>query len=169
MTFTDAATVTCVFATVIQGLLQVGRLGRGMSVLIHSACGGVGLAAIQVARMVGAEIFVTVGAQEKVDFLVQEFGLPRNRIFNSRNESFYDDVMRETDGRGVDVVLNSLFGNLLEKSWKCVAHFGTMVEIGKRDALGFAKLDMNPFLENRTYYCLDIQEVAHHKPERFGQ
>ena len=169
MGFTEAATVPCVFATVMQGLLHVGRLGRGMSVLIHSACGGVGLAAIQVARMVGAEIFVTVGAQKKVDFLMKEFGLPRNRIFNSRNESFYDDVMRETDGQGVDVVLNSLFGNLLEKSWKCVAHFGTMVEIGKRDALGFAKLDMNPFLENRTYYCLDIREVAHHRPERFGQ
>ncbi len=69
------------------------------TILIHSACGGVGLAAIQLAQMVGAEIYATVGSDEKVDYLVKTFHLPRNRIFNSRNASFVDGLMGETQGK----------------------------------------------------------------------
>jgi len=67
---------------------------------------------------------------------MRTFDIPRNHIFNSRNSSFLPDVMRETNGTGVDVVLNSLSGDLLHASWKCVAEFGKMVEIGKRDFIG---------------------------------
>ena len=124
--------------------------------LIHSACGGVGLAAVQLALMLEAEIFVTVGTEEKIRYIMDTFHIPRNRIFNSRDDSFLSGVLRETQGEGVDIVLNSLSGELLHASWKCVAPFGKMIEIGKRDLMGFGKLDLNPFLANRSYCCVDL-------------
>lgn len=124
--------------------------------MIHSACGGVGLAAIQVAQMLEAELYVTVGNEEKVKYLMDNYNIPRNRIFNSRDKSFVDGVMRETGGRGMDFILNSLSGELLHATWSCVAEFGTLLEIGKRDLIGSSKLDMKPFLANRNYCCVDI-------------
>ena len=81
--------------------------------LIHSACGGIGIAAINVCRMVGAKIYATVGTQEKVDYLANTFNIPRERIFGSRDSGFLPGLMRETGGKGVDVALNSLSGDLL--------------------------------------------------------
>lgn len=129
------------------------------TVLIHSACGGVGLAALGVAQMLGAQIYVTVGSEEKVQHMMTTFGIPRHRIFHSRDASFVQGILRETGGQGVDVILNSLSGQLLHDTWRCVADFGTMVEIGKRDLIGDGKLDMRPFLANRTYSCVDIDQL----------
>jgi NADPH:quinone reductase-like Zn-dependent oxidoreductase len=111
----------------------------------------VGISAIQLAKMVGAEIYATVGNEEKVKFLMETFGLPRNRIFHSRDTSFEADILRETNGEGVDLALNSLAGELLHATWRCVAEFGKMIEIGKRDLIGAARLDMDMFLGARTY------------------
>ncbi|KAJ5675621.1 polyketide synthase [Penicillium macrosclerotiorum] len=163
--FEDAATMPCVFATSIYSIFNIGNLQKGQSILIHSACGGVGLATIQLAQMIGAEIYATVGNDEKVKYLMDTFGLPRNRIFNSRNASFADDVMRETNGEGVDLALNSLSGELLHATWKCIAVFGKMVEIGKRDLIGSGKLDMSTFEDNRSYCCVDLDQICFRKPK----
>jgi NADPH:quinone reductase-like Zn-dependent oxidoreductase len=114
--------------------------------------------------MVGAEIYTTVGNEEKVKHLMETFGLPRNRIFNSRDTSFVGDIMRETNGEGVDLALNSLSGELLHATWKCVAAFGKMVEIGKRDLMGSGKLDMSTFLANRSYCCVDLDQICFTRP-----
>ncbi|KAF5490577.1 Highly reducing polyketide synthase FUM1 [Colletotrichum fructicola] len=169
LSFQDAAGVPVVFATVIHGLINIGHLQKDQSVLIHAGCGGVGLSAIQICRMIGAEIFVTVGSPDKVDYLMKTYDIPRNRIFHSRDESFLDGVMRETGGRGVDLVLNSLTGPLLHASWKCVAEFGMMVEIGKRDLLGYGKLDLNPFIGSRQYVGFDGVQFARKRPRYFRQ
>lgn len=110
--------------------------------------------------MVGADIFATVGTDEKVKFLMENFGLPRNRIFNSRDISFVNDIMRETNGGGVDLALNSLSGELLHATWTCIAEFGKMIEISKRDLMGSGKLDMGPFLANRSYCCVDLDQIC---------
>lgn len=81
--------------------------------LIHSACGGVGLAATYVAQMLGAEVYATVSSDAKVAHLMDNFHVPGNRIFQSRDKSFVSDIMRETNNRGIDVILNSLSGELL--------------------------------------------------------
>ncbi|KAL0942745.1 polyketide synthase [Colletotrichum truncatum] len=156
----DAATMPCVYATAMYALFNAGRLQRGQSVLIHSACGGVGIAAIQLARMIGADIYVTVGNEEKVKYLTETFNVPHDRIFNSRDSSFVEGIAGATQGKGIDVVLNSLSGDLLHATWRCVAEFGTMVEIGKRDLLGFGKLDMDVFLANRSYCCVDLDQIC---------
>ncbi|KAI0193448.1 fatty acid synthase S-acetyltransferase [Astrocystis sublimbata] len=159
LSFEEAATMLVPFVTAIHSLQSVGGLTNNQSVLIHSACGGVGLAAVQVAQMLGAEVFVTVGNDEKVQFLMEKFHIPRERILHSRDSSFAEDLMRNTQGEGVDVVLNSLSGELLHATWSCVAEFGKMVEIGKRDLIEGGKLDMQPFLANRTYSCVDIDQL----------
>ncbi|KAF2462908.1 uncharacterized protein BDR25DRAFT_298851 [Lindgomyces ingoldianus] len=169
ISFVEGACIPLVFVTAIYGLRDIGRLSKGQSVLIHSGAGGVGLAAMQVARMLGIEIFTTAGSERKARYLMDTFGIPRNRIFNSRDSSFVEDVLRETGGRGVDVVLNSLAGELLHASWKCVAKWGTMVEIGKRDLLGNGRLDMGPFLANRNYCCFDIVMMIQERPELLSQ
>ncbi len=156
LSFIDAATMFTVYATVQQSLITVGQLKKGQSLLIHSACGGVGLAAIQVAQMIGAEIYATVGSEEKAQYLVKNCNIPRNRIFNSRDNSFVEGVYRETNGKGVDQVLNSLSGELLHETWKCVAPYGKLIEIGKRELIGHGRLDMEPFVANRSYCCVDI-------------
>ncbi|KAH0435679.1 polyketide synthase [Colletotrichum camelliae] len=153
LSFEDAATMPAVFATAVCSLFNIGGLRKGQSVLIHSAAGGVGLAAMQLATMAGAEIYATVGNEDKAMYLVDAFGLPRNRVFNSRDASFVDGLMKETNGRGVDLALNSLSGELLHATWRCVAEFGKLVEIGKRDFLGGGKLDMDVFLGSRSYCC----------------
>lgn len=112
---------------------------------------GVGICAINVAKWIGARIYATVGTEEKAAFLTNEFGIPRSNIFNSRDGSFLDDVMKATEGVGVDLVLNSLSGELLHTSWKCVAPHGAMIEIGKRDMVGRGQLALDPFEDNRTF------------------
>ena len=114
--------------------------------------------------MVGAEIYTTVGSDDKVAYLTNTFGLPRNRIFYSRDASFEDALMRETDGKGVDLVLNSLSGELLHATWRCVGEFGKMVDIGKRDFLGAATLDMSSFLTSRSYCSIHIDQLMVKRP-----
>ncbi|KAJ0124602.1 polyketide synthase [Diaporthe amygdali] len=165
--FEEAVTMPAVFTTTVAALFNIGRLEKGQTVLIHSACGGVGLAAIQLARMVGAEIYATVGSDEKIKYLTDKVGLPRNRIFSSRDTSFVEGLMRETNGKGVDLALNSLSGELLHATWHSVAEFGRMVEIGKRDILGAGKLDMDVFLTNRGYTCFCLDHLAQNRPSAF--
>ena len=164
MSFEDAASMPGSYVTVIQSLIHICQLEQNQTVLIHSACGGVGHAAIQICKMIGAEIFATVGSEQKVQYLIKTFNIPRNHIFHSRDESF-----RETNGCGVDVVLNSLSGELLHASWKCVAEFGKMIELGKRDLAGFGKLDLEVFLPNRSFCCVDIGHATREKPVYVGR
>jgi NADPH:quinone reductase-like Zn-dependent oxidoreductase len=96
--------------------------------------------------------------------LVDTFGIPNERIFDSRSAAFAAHILRETNGRGVDVALNSLSGELLHLTWRCIAKWGTMVEIGKRDVMGSAKLDMKPFTDNRKYCCIDMDQMTKEKP-----
>lgn len=100
-----------------------------------------------------------------MDYLEKTLGLPREHIFHSRDASFYNDLMATTNGRGVDIVLNSLSGELLHVSWKCVAKFGKMFEIGKRDFVGRGQLSMDVFESNRSFYGIDISEMAFERPE----
>ncbi|KAI1778816.1 hypothetical protein F4818DRAFT_455103 [Hypoxylon cercidicola] len=165
ISFEDGASMPVVFQTAIYSLVNVGRLEKGQSVLIHSGCGGVGLACIQIARMLGAEIYTTVGNGKKADFLVKTLGVPRNRIFNSRATTFADDILRETAGKGVDLAVNSLSGDLLHATWHCIAKWGTMVEIGKIDLLGSARLDMSMFLGSRNYCCFDLRQMTEERPQ----
>ncbi|PYI20162.1 hypothetical protein BO99DRAFT_442447 [Aspergillus violaceofuscus CBS 115571] len=156
LSFADAATMPAVYVTVLIALVDKARLERGQSILIHAAAGGIGIAAINVARWLGLEIYCTVGSELKAAFLVQEHGILRDRIFHSRDDGFRDNLMVATYGVGVDCALNSFSGELLHASSECVAACGCMVEIGKRDMLGRGQLALNRFEDNCAYIGFDL-------------
>ncbi|PQE19486.1 Lovastatin diketide synthase protein [Rutstroemia sp. NJR-2017a WRK4] len=159
MSYEDAATIPLVYLTAIYSLYHLGNLREGQSVLIHSAAGGVGIAAIQLAQYKKADIFVTVGTDDKREFLAKKFGIPENRMFNSRNGKFAEQIRKETNGRGVDIILNSLTGELLDESWRLTADGGIMVEIGKRDIVDRNTLAMEPFDRNCSFRAVDLSYV----------
>jgi len=165
ISFTNAAAFTLVTTTAYYALIDIARLQKGETVLIHAAAGGVGQMAVQLAQMLGAEVIATCGSQAKRDLLKSTYGLKDDHILSSRNISFAKDVMTLTNGKGVDVVLNSLAGELLHATWRCVARFGRFVEIGKRDIHENAKIDMDPFRKNILFASADLITIwEHNKP-----
>ena len=156
ISFADAAAFPCILTTAYFSLIDTARLRPGETILIHSAAGGVGQMAVQVAQMIGAHVIVTVGSQGKRDLMKSKFGLTDDQIFNSRDTSFVQDILRFTNGRGVDVALNSLAGELLHATWSVIAAFGRFIEIGKRDIHENAKIDMDPFRKNVLFASVDL-------------
>jgi NADPH:quinone reductase-like Zn-dependent oxidoreductase len=160
VSFQEAATMSIVFFTAIYSLMELAQVKKGQSVLIHSAAGGVGLASVQVCKHLGAEIFATAGNDEKRRFLAENYGIPPERIFSSRSSGFGDGIRALTGGRGVDVVLNFLTGDLLDESWRLLADNGTLLEIGKRDIMDRNTLCMEPFNRNCSYRGIDISRPS---------
>ena len=156
MSFGVAAAMPLILTTAHYALMDVARLRHGETVLIHSAAGGVGQMAIQIAHMVGAKVIATVGSQTKRGLLKTKFHLTDDQIFSSRDDSFVGGVMKVTHGKGVDVALNSLAGTLLHATWGCVAPFGRFIEIGKRDIHENSKIQMDPFRVNVTFASVDL-------------
>lgn len=151
-----AATVPTVFFTVWYALKHLARLQPGESLLIHGAAGGVGIAAIQIARHLGAHIFATAGSEEKRDFL-RLLGV--EHVFDSRSLSFADDVRAATGGQGVDAVLNSLAGESMRRSAGLLRPFGRFLELGKRDFVENTALGLRPFKENISYFAIDVDQL----------
>ncbi|KAI1416669.1 putative polyketide synthase [Hypoxylon sp. FL1857] len=158
--FQSACTILLSFTTALYAIKHMTRLRPGESILIHSASGGVGQAAIQLAKQVGATIFATAGNQEKRDWLSRTFDIPGTHIFSSRDSSFLPAILDATDQRGVDVVINSLSGELLHVSLKAVAPLGRFVEIGKKDIFDSGRLDMTSIGRSGSFMVLDILELV---------
>ncbi|KAJ8119174.1 hypothetical protein ONZ43_g3832 [Nemania bipapillata] len=157
--FTAMASLPVAYTTALYALEDCAHLKAGETVLIHAGAGAVGIAAITLAQHIGAIVYTTVSSQQKRDFLVNELNIPESHIFQSRDTSFVADIAKATKGRGVDVVLNSLPGDLMHESWGCVANFGRFVEIGKRELLDAGKLDMRVFLRNATFRAFDLSDL----------
>ncbi|CZR67900.1 probable 6-methylsalicylic acid synthase [Phialocephala subalpina] len=156
MSYKEAATIPSVYLCSLYALYHLANLQEGQSVLIHSATGGVGIACIELAQYKKAEIYVTVGTEEKRQFLESKYGIQRSHMFSSRNTKFAAEILRETGGRGVDAIVNSLIGELLDASWRIIADGGTMVEIGKRDIVDRNSLAMEPFDRNCSFRAVDF-------------
>lgn len=160
MPFEEAAAIPIVHTTAYHSLINLARLRKGQSILIHAAAGGVGQAAVQLAKYLGLVIYATVGSEDKRRLLCERFGLQEAHILHSRDTSFVKGIARLTGGRGVDCVLNSLSGELLRASWGCLAPFGTFVEIGLRDITNNTRLDMRPFEHNTTFTSCNMANLA---------
>lgn len=169
MTFHEAASIPAQFGTAWQVVHEIARIKKGETILIHSAAGGTGQAAIQIAQLLGAEVFATVGSNEKKHLLMEEYGIAEDHIFYSRDTSFAQGIRRMTRGRGVDVVMNSLSGEGLLASWKCIAPYGRFVEIGKQDILSDRALPMLPFLKSASFTAFDGVSFMSERPERLRE
>lgn len=164
LSFAEAAALPITFVTTHYALQEFARLQKGETVLIHSASGGTGQSAIQIAKYVGAEVYATVGSDIKKKLIQDLYEIPEDHIFCSRNTTFAEEIMRMTQGRGVDVVLNSLSDDGLVASWECIASFGRFVEIGKKDIHSHAKLPMFPFAKNVSFGAVDIAAMSRERP-----
>jgi NADPH:quinone reductase-like Zn-dependent oxidoreductase len=156
--FTVVPTLLTVYSTALFALRDRAGLRKGESILIHAGAGAFGLAGISMAQHIGATVYTTVGSPAKREYLIKEMGVPASNIFNSRDASFVEGIKKATNGRGVDVIVNSLVGDLLHATWACIAHFGRFVEIGKKDLIDAGKLDMHVFLKNTTFTAFDLSE-----------
>ncbi|KAL9069654.1 MAG: hypothetical protein Q9157_006082 [Trypethelium eluteriae] len=164
-----AATLMSAHCTAYYALVDAGNLQAGESILIHAGAGSLGQAAISIANMIGATVYATVSTSEKADLLFNEYDVPRSHIFNSRKAAFKDELLAATNGKGVDVVLNSLAGDLLRYSWECVAPFGRFLEVGKKDILANSRIGMSQLLKNVTLRAVDLAQIYYEKPEIFGR
>lgn len=148
-----AATIASAYLTAHYALNVIGRMQSGETVLVHSATGGVGLAAIALARRAGARVIATAGTLEKRAHL-HAIGI--ENVFDSRNLRFTDDVMTATGGRGVDIVVNALGGPFIGKGLDCLAAYGRFIELGKRDIYEDAALGLRAMRANISFHVVDL-------------
>ena len=161
MSHQQAATLPVTFLTAYYALSKLAHLERGQRVLIHAAAGGVGLAAIQIAQHVGAEVFATAGSNEKREYLRQR-GV--QHVYSTRTLEFADKIMEVTHREGVDVVLNSLPGDAIAKSLSILRAYGRFLEIGKIDIYQNRMLGLLPFQDNLSYFAIDLDRMLRQRP-----
>ncbi|MFB7090391.1 SDR family NAD(P)-dependent oxidoreductase [Streptomyces sp. NPDC056296] len=166
MSAQDAAALPCAYLTAWYALRHLARLRRGEKVLIHSASGGTGLAALNLARACGAEVWATAGSEAKRAYL-RELGVAH--VMDSRTLDFADQVRDLTEGRGVDVVLNSLTGPAQSAGLGLLAHRGRFVELGKRDIYANTRLGLLPFRRNVTFAGVDVLMMMQQDPELLAE
>ncbi|XP_065217079.1 fatty acid synthase-like [Planococcus citri] len=157
MSLEEAATIPVIYATVVIAFFFKMNLQKGCSVLIHSGSGGIGQAAINICLHYKCEIFTTVGTPEKVQFIRKTFPqIPESHIGNSRDTSFEQLIIQQTNGRGVDVILNSLAEEKMQASVRCLAYDGHFLEIGKYDMLERHDLSLGHFVNNISFHSIQL-------------
>jgi myxalamid-type polyketide synthase MxaB len=162
ISFEDAATIPITFLTAHYALQHLARVQPGERVLIHAGAGGVGLAALQVCKLAGAEVFATAGSPEKRAFL-KSLGVPH--VLDSRTLAFADEILEVTGGEGVDIVLNSLPGEAIPKSLRLLRAYGRFLEIGKTDIYQNRMLGLAPFQNNLSYFAIDLDRMLRQRPQ----
>ncbi|MFC9970572.1 SDR family NAD(P)-dependent oxidoreductase [Spirillospora sp. NPDC127200] len=155
--FAEAATMPVAFLTIRYALGDLARLSAGETVLVHGAAGGVGLAAVQYAHRCGATVIATAGSEIKREYL-RALGV--RHVLDSRSLDFAPRTLELTGGRGVDVVLNSLAGQAIDRSLDLLAPGGRFLELGKRDIYGNKPLLLRPFRNNIAFFGIDLTALV---------
>ncbi len=164
MTLAQAATIPVAFLTAHYAFSRLASLQAGQTVLIHSAAGGLGQAAVQLAHAAGATVLATAGSPAKRAYL-QAQGIAH--AFDSRAAHFAEEVLHVTEGRGVDVVLNSLSGDRIAASFRALATGGAFLEVGK---LGIWTPDQaRAARPDARYWAFDLGEVASQNPSLIAE
>lgn len=161
LAFEEAAVLPLVFTTAHYALNHLARLRSQERILIHSAAGGVGHAALQLARRTGAEIFATAGSEDRREYL-RCLGV--ECVSDSRGLGFAREILQATGGAGVDVVLNSLTGAAVERNFEILAPNGRFVEIGVRDLHDDRNIRLGHFVKNLSYSAFDLSRIAAERP-----
>lgn len=154
-----AATIPVAFSTAWYALVERGRIRAGEDVLVHGAAGGVGLAAIQIAKLHGARALGTASSEARRAIAA---AAGADAVFDSRQERFAEELRKQIGS--VDLVLNSLAGPAMLASFRLLKPFGRFLELGKRDFLDNTQLALRPFLRNIAYSGVDIDELLEADP-----
>lgn len=160
LTFEEAASIPVIFITAYYAICKKAQACNGESILIHGACGGVGLAAIEIAKYLNLEIYATAGSDEKRK-LLKNLGV--KHIYDSRSADFASAILEDTNNEGVDIVLNSLYGDLMLASLSLLKPFGRFLELGKRDFYNDNSLYLRKFRDNISYFGIDVDELLIYK------
>ena len=166
LTMEEAASSLSVYVTAYYSLIHLARLRKGQRVLIHSAMGGIGQAAIALANNVGAEIYATAGSESKRDRLL---ALGVRAAFDSHSEDWCDGLMKATGGQGVDVVLNSLAGRHVSLCLQALRAGGWHCEIGKVDIYADSALGLRVFRKNLRFAAIDLDRLMVDDPLLSGE
>jgi acyl transferase domain-containing protein/NADPH:quinone reductase-like Zn-dependent oxidoreductase/SAM-dependent methyltransferase/acyl carrier protein len=156
LSFEEAATLPVVFMTAWYALKTVARLRAGELILVHAGAGGVGMAAIQIAHHLGAEVIASAGSPTK-RALLKTLGV--KHVIDSRRGDFAESVMELTNGRGVDVVLNALAAEAIPMGLSCLAESGRFLEIGKRDIYQNSRIPLWSLRRNASFHVIAMDAV----------
>lgn len=168
MTFEEGTNIMRSYGAVKYGLVNVARLERGETVLIHDATTALGMAAVNIAQHIGADIYATVAGDGERKHLVATSGVPPDHVFGFTG--FSQALKHATGHRGVDVVINSsVTGEALRQSWHCLAPFGRFVELGMKDMRSNTGLDMVPFAANTTFTGVNMKCMLYSNPRLFSR
>jgi NADPH:quinone reductase-like Zn-dependent oxidoreductase/malonyl CoA-acyl carrier protein transacylase len=166
LSFEEATTIPIAYCTAYRGLVDLATLSEGESVLIHDAASAVGQAAITIAQVEGAKVFVTVDSAEKKITMREEYGIPEGRIFYNGSDAFSSAVLKATSNVGVDVVLGAFStGELPSATWACLAHFGRFVDVAARDGSSNTAFGHIPFEKSPTILSVNIAALALKRPQ----
>ncbi len=149
-----AATIPLAFVTAYYALHYLGRISKGERILIHAASGGVGLAAIQIAQLAGAEVFATASNKEKREFLTS---LGVKYVMDSRSLDFADEIAALTNGEGIDIVLNTLAEETIAKSLSTLRMFGRFIDIANVN--NKSKLPIQAFQKSLSFFAFDLEQI----------
>ena len=161
ISFEAAATIPAAFFTAWHALVELANLQHGERILIHGAAGGVGIAAIQIARWLGAEIFATAGSEDKRAFIRL---LGAEHVYDSRSMDFASGIRSQTMGEGIDVVLNSIAGEAVTRNLEILRPFGRFLELGKRDFYENNRIGLRPLRNNIRYFAVDADQLMALRP-----
>lgn len=165
----EAATMPLVYMTAVYAFEHVTRLKKGQKVLIQSASGGLGLAAIQLARAKGADVFVTAGTAEKVGFLTENMGIPFTHVFSSRDPADLVRMVRATQNGGFDVILSTAQGDMLYESIKALAPLGHLIDVGRMDVASSKTVALELFQKSAGFTSFDLGLVVDRDVNLGGQ
>ena len=157
----QAASVSSAYLTAHYALGHLGRVLPGEKVLVHSGAGGLGVAAVTLAKRLGAEVYATAGSREKREFL-RSLGV--QHVMDSHSLGFSDEVLRLTGGKGVDLVLNALHGPFIDKGLACLAPYGRFVELGKRDVYDDRAIGLRALRRNISLHVVDVAALTDERP-----
>jgi NADPH:quinone reductase-like Zn-dependent oxidoreductase len=165
MTYSDAASTLHAFTVAYHALVELGRLESGQSVLIHAADEAIGQAAVMISQLIGANIFVTVRDAAGSKLLLHGLQVPADHLYSSEFVTFRQGILRQTGGRGVNVILNLLDEAKFGDSWACLAQFGTFINIEG----GAHKYAIAPGDKNAILASLNLGLLVRHRPEAVGK
>ncbi|KAI1489804.1 hypothetical protein F5X96DRAFT_639079 [Biscogniauxia mediterranea] len=169
LSFEEGASLMISYGTAAYSVFNAARLQAGETILIHSAADVLGQAAISMAQHVGAEVLVTVSSEAEKTLLKETHKIPEDHIFSNKNAGFVQGIKRVTKGEGVDVIINSLTGELLRQTWHCIAPFGRFIELGVKDIKSNTGLDMVPFLNNASFTGVNVLSMYRTSPRAFSK
>ncbi|WP_230193476.1 type I polyketide synthase [Streptomyces coriariae] len=166
LTGAEAATLPAAYLTAYHALVDLARLERGQKILIHTATGGTGRAALSIARWKGARVFATAGSEAKRELLT-EFGV--EQVADSRSLTFADTFKKALGDEGFDAIYNTLAGDAIEANLSLMAPYGHYLELSKRDILDNNPLPLGAFARNLSFHAVDVVHMIQNAPERAGR